>query len=64
MAFGFVVARFGLFLREIADAAASTAVPAPVSEDAGVLLVLAGSILLILAFARLLQNRGDLESGR
>lgn len=64
MAFGFVVARFGLFLRELAGTSSVPAVPGPVSEFTGVLLVLVGSVLLLLAFVRFLRTRADLEAGR
>ncbi len=64
MAFGFVVARFGLLLREFAGSTGGSTVPAPVSEGTGVLLVLAGSALLVLAFLRFLTTRSDLEAGR
>ncbi len=64
MAFGFVVARFGLFLKEIAGPSGASVVPGPVSEVSGVLLVLAGSVLLVLAFARFHATRIDLEAGR
>lgn len=64
MAFGFVVARFGLLLRELAGSSGSSGVPAPISEGTGVLLVLAGSVLLVVAFVRFLTTRKDLEAGR
>jgi putative membrane protein len=64
MAFGFVVARFGLLLRELSGSSGSSGVPAPVSEWTGVVLVLAGSVLLVVAFARFLTTRDDLDAGR
>jgi putative membrane protein len=64
MAFGFVVAKFGLLLREIAASSSGTAVSAPISEATGVLLVLAGAALLVLAFARFRATREDLEVGQ
>lgn len=64
MAFGFVVAKFGLLLRELSGSSAGTVVTAPVSEVTGVLLVLAGAMLLILAFVRFRATREDLAVGR
>lgn len=63
MAFGFVVARFGLLLRELAGPS-SVAPPTPISQATGVLLVLAGSAILVVAFLRFLATRSDLESDR
>ncbi len=63
MAFGFVVARFGLLLRELSGS--STSAPStPLSQATGVLLVLAGSAILIVAFLRFLGTRSDLEKGQ
>ena len=46
MAFGFVIARFGLFLREIeATHAGSTAVPSALSLPIGIAFVLIGALL-------------------
>ncbi len=64
MAFGFVVARFGLLLRELSGSSTGSAPTAPISEATGVLLVLAGSVVLALAFARFLRSRDDLQSNR
>ncbi len=64
MAFGFVVARFGLLLRELAGSSGPATIPAPISEGTGVLLVLAGSVVLVVAFVRFLRTRGDLDAGR
>jgi putative membrane protein len=64
MAFGFVVAKFGLLLRELSAGSSGTVVSAPVSEATGVLLVLAGAALLVLAFARFRATREDLDAGR
>ncbi len=63
MAFGFVVARFGLLLRELGGSTAGSAVPAPISEATGVLLVLAGSALLVMALLRFHAVREDLRKG-
>lgn len=64
MAFGFVVAKFGLLLRELSGGASGTTVPAPVSEVTGVSLVLAGAAVLLLAFARFRTAREELDAGR
>lgn len=64
MAFGFVVAKFGLLLRELSGGTTGTLVSAPISEATGVLLVLAGAMLLVLAFVRFRATREDLEKGR
>lgn len=63
MAFGFVVARFGLLLKELSGAS-SAGVSAPVSEAVGVLLVLSGTAILGIAFLQFQQNRRDLQAGR
>ena len=60
MAFGFVVARFGLLLRELSGVSGGGS-PTPISQATGVLLVLAGSALLVVAFVRFLATRTDLE---
>ncbi len=64
MAFGFVVAKFGLLLRELSGSSTGTAASAPVSEATGVLLVLAGAALMLLAFVRFRATREDLDAGR
>jgi putative membrane protein len=64
MAFGFVVAKFGLLLRELAASSSGMVASAPISEATGVLLVLAGAALLVLAFARFRATREDLDAGR
>ncbi len=62
MALGFVVARFGLLLRELG--AVGSAPPSGLSEAVGVLLVLAGGALMGLALVRFVRVRVDLEAGR
>ncbi len=65
MAFGFVVARFGLLLHELAGGpGGGGAAPAPLSEATGIVLVLAGAALLAVAFLRFLGVRSDLAAGR
>ncbi len=63
MAFGFVVAKFGLLLRELSGTS-GTGASTPISEATGVLLVLAGAALLLLAFVRFRTTRDDLDAGR
>ncbi len=63
MAFGFVVARFGLLLKELSGAS-NAGVSAPVSETVGVLLVLSGTAILGVAFLQFQKNRRDLSTGR
>jgi putative membrane protein len=58
---GFVVAKFGLFLRELA-----TRSPGPsssTSEYVGVFLILAGSALVGIAYNRFRLTHDDLQSG-
>ncbi len=64
MAFGFVVAKFGLLLRELSGSSAKSPIPAPVSEATGVLLVVAGAALLVFSFVRFRATREDLDAGR
>jgi putative membrane protein len=67
---GFVVARFDLFLAELTRVSAedaATAAEAVESEAAvpiGVLLVLAGPLIVVLAAVRYLQTERALTSGR
>ncbi|MDE1821955.1 MAG: DUF202 domain-containing protein [Euryarchaeota archaeon] len=58
---GFVVARFGLFLRALRTGSAGTA--SPVSEWVGVALVLSGSLLMAVAWYRFRVVREDLVRG-
>lgn len=65
MGFGFVVARFGLFLREIAAASAGTpARPSGFSLWTGTALVLAGVIVNAVSTAQYLRIIRDLNQGR
>ncbi|HZY92898.1 MAG TPA: DUF202 domain-containing protein [Thermoplasmata archaeon] len=64
MALGFVVAKFGLLIRELSGTSPGGLVSAPISEATGVLLVLAGATLLILSFVRFRVTRDDLVAGR
>jgi inner membrane protein YidH len=64
MAFGFVVTRFGLLLRKLAGSSGPCGVPALISEGTGVLLVLAGSVVLVVVFVRFPKTREDLDAGR
>lgn len=58
---GFVVARFGLFLREIATGSPGSTSPA--SEVVGIFLVLAGSLLVGFAYYRFRSVHQDLKAG-
>lgn len=59
MGLGFVVARFGLLLRELAGAKARQ-VPSGVSSGFGVALILCGALLLALATIRYRQVADDI----
>jgi putative membrane protein len=67
---GFVVARFDLFLEELARAAGGSAAAAEAASGSavavpiGVLLVLAGPVVVALAAARYLQTERALLHGR
>jgi putative membrane protein len=64
MGFGFVVARFGLFLREIAAAQGSRGIHvASVSPLVGVVMIAGGVALNLLASGRYLLMIRDLERG-
>jgi putative membrane protein len=62
MAFGFVVARFGLFLKEISGTGSGQT--SPVSQGLGVFLVLAGTVILVVSQLRFRRVRTDLLDGR
>ncbi len=64
MALGFVVAKFGLLVRELTGSSTAGLAGAPVSDATGVLLVLAGAALLLLSFRRFRATRDDLAEGR
>jgi putative membrane protein len=61
MAFGFVVARFGLFLKETSGA--SGPLTSPVSQAIGILLVVAGTVVLVVSQLRFRRLRADLLAG-
>lgn len=64
MAFGFVIARFGLFLREIEAAhAGAAAVPSTLSLPIGVVFVLIGVITNILASVHHVRYIRELNKG-
>ena len=64
MAFGFVIARFGLFLREIEAAhEGASAVPSALSLPIGVAFVLIGVLTNILALVHHVQYIRQLNSG-
>lgn len=58
---GFVVARFGLFLRVATGAGNGTS---PISQIVGVFLVLAGSALVGFSLLRFRRVQAELEEGR
>ncbi len=66
MGFGFVVARFGLFLREIRFASGAVAASSSggFSFWAGTALVFTGVIVTVLSTARHIRLTRDLKSGR
>jgi len=62
MAFGFVVARFGLLLREMALKSASFMIlNLPFSSFIGVLLVLFGTIIIVVALMNFAQIRAQID---
>src|SRR3954453_10942448 len=63
MGFGFVVARFGLFLREVNMQAHSRPLPGGVSVKFGTALVSLGVVLTVAAVARYVRLLNRLESG-
>ncbi|MDE3103522.1 MAG: DUF202 domain-containing protein [Chloroflexota bacterium] len=64
IALGFVVARFGLFLRALpATAGSAGAGPVGISAFVGVALVLAGVVLTVLAVERFLTARRRIDEG-
>lgn len=60
--FGFVVARFGLFLREASHLTGPHR-PGAFTEWVGILLVLAGPILVIQAALRFFRTQREIDSG-
>ena len=64
MGLGFVVARFGLFLREIsAMGGGSASSEPPYSGPIGILLVAAGLLAVLISTVRFFQARRQIESG-
>lgn len=61
--FGFVVARFGLFLREIGHPSGPHR-PGAFSEWVGIMLVLGGPVLVLLAAVRFFRTQQEIERGR
>ncbi|MCI4340032.1 MAG: DUF202 domain-containing protein [Thermoplasmata archaeon] len=62
MAFGFVVARFGLFLKETTTS--GSPLVSPVSQGIGIFLVVAGVVILVVSQLRFRRTRADLLEGR
>jgi putative membrane protein len=64
MGLGFVVARFGLFLREIAATGGNPVGPeSAYSAPIGILLVLAGMVAMAVSTARFFQARRQIDRG-
>ncbi len=64
MGLGFVVARFGLFLREISATAGITAGPeSAYSAPIGILLVSSGIVAMVISTLRFFQARRQIERG-
>lgn len=63
MGLGFVVARFGLFLRQLAAERAGPAEPAHVSGVIGAALVAASVLITALSAVRFFRARGQIERG-
>jgi putative membrane protein len=61
---GFVVARFDIFLQELARANAQTVPAERGAVPIGVVLVIAGPVLVVLAAVRFVQTERTLLSGR
>ena len=67
MGLGFVVARFGLFLRQLAVEAGRAAPAEPstsISRPLGLLLVAAGILAMALGGLRFFRVRSEIEQGR
>ena len=63
MGFGFVVARFGLFLRELAGSGKIQQVPRGVSTTVGTVLVCLGVLLTVASVFRYLWLVSELNTG-
>lgn len=64
MGLGFVVARFGLFLREISATAGIQAGPeSAYSAPIGILLVASGIVAMVVSTVRFFQARRQIEQG-
>jgi putative membrane protein len=64
MGLGFVVARFGLFLREISATGGIQAGPeSAYSGPIGILLIVAGIVAMIVSTVRFFQARRQIETG-
>lgn len=64
MGLGFVVARFGLFLREISATAGITAGPeSAYSAPIGLLLVASGIVAMVISTLRFFQARRQIDEG-
>jgi inner membrane protein YidH len=63
MGLGFVIARFGLFLRQLALERAAPPEPAHASAGIGAALVAASVLLMALSTARFFRARAQIERG-
>jgi putative membrane protein len=61
IALGFVVAKFGIIVRELGTGTSSTSFG--LSSVIGVLLVIAGSLMEVMALRSFIRNRNSIESG-
>ena len=61
IALGFVVAKFGIIIKELVPGAPATSYH--LSSGIGIVLVIAGGLMQILALRSFLRNRKSIESG-
>jgi putative membrane protein len=64
MGLGFVVARFGLFLREVTLGQSAAPEPTALAAGIGAALVGAGVLVTVLSTVRFFRARGQIERGR
>jgi putative membrane protein len=61
MALGFVVAKFGIIIKELVPN--SSNVSSPFSASIGIVLVLSGGFMQVMALRSFIRNKGSIESG-
>lgn len=61
IALGFVVAKFGILIKELVPGAPSTSYH--LSSEIGIVLVLAGAFMQILALRSFVRNKNNIERG-